>query len=139
MAFSAAHKHLFYTEIAKLLEAGFGIREAGKAMLDTRLPAGQAELLRRMEVDLEAGKSITEAFGPGVITPLERSIIGAGERGGRMAPASCTRSVTDWGTDPGFRPGGAVRPCRVGPDLHTCLDSGGAAEQVLGADERRVR
>jgi type II secretory pathway component PulF len=87
MAFSAAHKHLFYTEIAKLLEAGFGIREAGKAMLDTRLPAGQAELLRRMDADLEAGKSIGEAFGPGVITPLEKSIIGAGERGGRMAPA----------------------------------------------------
>ncbi len=87
MAFSAAQKHLFYTEIAKLLEAGFGIREAGRAMLDTRLPALQAELLRRMEADLEAGKSITEAFGAGVVTPLERSIIGAGERGGRMAPA----------------------------------------------------
>ena len=79
MAFTAAQKHLFYTEIAKLLEAGFGIREAGKAMLDTRLPAGQADLLRRMDADLEAGKSITEAFGAGVITPLERSIIGAGE------------------------------------------------------------
>ncbi|MCW1885256.1 type II secretion system F family protein [Luteolibacter flavescens] len=87
MPFSAAQKHLFYTEIAKLLEAGFGIREAGRAMLDTRLPPLQADLLRRMEVDLEAGKSITEAFGPGVVTSLERSLIGAGERGGRMAPA----------------------------------------------------
>jgi type II secretory pathway component PulF len=87
MGFSVAQKHLFYTEIAKLLEAGFGIREAGRAMLDTRPPGVQAELLRRMDADLEAGKSIAEAFGPGVITPLERSIIGAGERGGRMAPA----------------------------------------------------
>jgi type II secretory pathway component PulF len=87
MGFTAAQKHFFYTEIAKLLEAGFGIREAGRAMLDTRLPGLQADLLRRMEGDLEAGKSITEAFGAGVITPLERSIIGAGERGGRMAPA----------------------------------------------------
>ncbi|MCW1925379.1 type II secretion system F family protein [Luteolibacter arcticus] len=87
MAFSAAQKHLFYTEIAKLLEAGFGIREAGRAMLDTRLPALQADLLRRMDADLEAGKSIADSFGAGVITPLERSIIGAGERGGRMAPA----------------------------------------------------
>ncbi|MEK7950768.1 type II secretion system F family protein [Luteolibacter soli] len=87
MAFSAAQKHLFYTEIAKLLEAGFGIRDAGRAMLDTRPPANQAELLREMDRDLEAGKSITEAFGPGVITSLERSIIGAGERGGRLAPA----------------------------------------------------
>ena len=87
MGFSVAQKHLFYTEIAKLLEAGFGIREAGRAMLDTRPPGVQADLLRRMDADLEAGKSIAESFGPGVITPLERSIIGAGERGGRMAPA----------------------------------------------------
>ena len=89
MAFPAAHKHLFYTEVAKLLEAGFGIREAAAAMLDTRLPAIQAALLREMDRELEAGKSITDSFGKGseLISPLERSIIGAGERGGRMAAA----------------------------------------------------
>ncbi len=89
MAFTFAQKHLFYTEIAKMVEAGFGIREAGRAMLDTRLPARQAELLRAMDKDLEAGKSITEAFGGDdrSITELERRIIGAGERGGRLAPA----------------------------------------------------
>lgn len=89
MAFSAAQKHLFYTEIAKLLEAGFGIREAAATMLDHRLPAAQAALLREMDGDLEAGKSITEAFSknPNVISELERSIVGAGERGGRLAPA----------------------------------------------------
>jgi type II secretory pathway component PulF len=89
MAFTFAQKHLFYTEIAKMVEAGFGIREAGRAMLDTRLPAVQADLLRAMDRDLEAGKSITEAFGgeDRSITELERRIIGAGERGGRLAPA----------------------------------------------------
>ncbi len=89
MAFTAAHKHLFYTEIAKLLEAGFGIREAGRAMLDTSLPARQAELLREMDRDLEAGKSITDAFSRdrSSIGDLERGIIAAGERGGRMAQA----------------------------------------------------
>ena len=89
MAFPAAQKHQFYTEIAKLLEAGFGIREAAATMLDTRLPAVQAEILREMDRDLEAGKSITEAFGKerAHITDMERSIIGAGERGGRLAPA----------------------------------------------------
>ena len=89
MAFSAAQKHLFYTEIAKLLEAGFGIRAAAQAMLDTRLPAGQAGLLKEMDRDLEAGKSIAASFGKDLpaITSLERSIIGAGERGGRMAQA----------------------------------------------------
>src|SRR5690349_16993321 len=89
MSFSAAQKHLFYTEIAKLLEAGFGIRAAAATMLDYRLPAGQAALLREMDHDLQAGMTITESFGKnrGAITDLERSIIGAGERGGRMAPA----------------------------------------------------
>ncbi len=89
MAFPAAQKHLFYTEIAKLLEAGFGIREAARAMLDTRLPAQQADLLRDMDRDLEAGKTITDAFSrnPRAIGDLERGIIEAGERGGRMAQA----------------------------------------------------
>ncbi|WP_193213005.1 type II secretion system F family protein [Luteolibacter marinus] len=89
MGFQAAQKHLFYTEIAKLLEAGFGIREAAAAMLDTKLPGVQSTLLEEMDRELEAGKSITESFGRDnqLITPLERSVIGAGERGGRMAAA----------------------------------------------------
>ena len=89
MSFSVAQKHLFYTEIAKLLEAGFGIRDAGRVMMDTRLPSGQVALLKGMESDLDAGKSITEAFSRDAkaISGMERSIIGAGERGGRMAPA----------------------------------------------------
>lgn len=89
MSFSAAQKHLFYTEIAKLLEAGFGIRDAGRVMLDHRLPSRQAALLKEMEQELDAGKSIAEAFShdASVISGMERSIIGAGERGGRMAPA----------------------------------------------------
>lgn len=89
MAFTPAQKHLFYTELAKMVEAGFGIRDAARAMLDTRLPALQAELLRNMDAGLEAGKSITDSFGSGVasVSELERSIIGAGERGGRLAQA----------------------------------------------------
>lgn len=89
MSFSAAQKYLFYTEIAKLLEAGFGIRAASRVMRDTRVPAGQKALLEEMERDLDAGKSITEAFArdPKAISGLERSIIAAGERGGRLAPA----------------------------------------------------
>lgn len=89
MSFSAAQKHLFYTEIAKLLEAGFGIRAAGRVMRDTRVPGGQKALLEVMERELEAGKTITEAFAndPKAISGMELSIIGAGERGGRLAPA----------------------------------------------------
>ncbi len=89
MSFSAAQKHQFYTEIAKLLEAGFGMKEAGRVIRDTRVPARQRVLLEEMERELEAGKSITDAFAldPKAISGMERSIIAAGERGGRLAPA----------------------------------------------------
>jgi type II secretory pathway component PulF len=89
MAFPAAQKHLFYTELAKLLEAGFGIREAAAVMLETKPPGAQVKLLRELDRQLEAGKPITEAFGWGtaLITPLEHGIIGAGERGGRLPSA----------------------------------------------------
>jgi type II secretory pathway component PulF len=84
-----AQKHLFYTEMAKLLEAGFGIRQAIGVILETRPPANQVAMLRKTDSGLAEGKSIVAAFGEssGAITDLERSIIGAGERGGRLAQA----------------------------------------------------
>jgi type II secretory pathway component PulF len=89
MSASPAHKHLFYTEIAKLLEAGFDIRKAAAVLTDTRLPAPQLALLKNLNRGLDAGQSITAAFGRDgkSISELERGIIGAGERGGRLAPA----------------------------------------------------
>jgi type II secretory pathway component PulF len=89
MTASPAHKHLFYTEIAKLLEAGFDIRKAAAVLMDTRLPASQAELLTNLNRGLDSGQSITAAFGRDgkSISELERGIIGAGERGGKLAPA----------------------------------------------------
>ena len=89
MTSTAAHKHLFYLEMAKLLEAGFGIREAAAVLLDTKLPPVQANLLKDLNRGLEAGHSITEAFSrdTAAVSELERSMIGAGERGGNLAPA----------------------------------------------------
>jgi len=89
MTSKASHKHLFYLEMAKLLEAGFGIREAAAVLLDTRLPPVQAALLKDLNHGLEAGQSITGAFSrdTATVSELERSIIGAGERGGNLAPA----------------------------------------------------
>jgi len=81
-----ARKHLLHLELAKLLEAGFGIRKAIATMLRTRLPADQAALLTEVDASIAAGRSIAEAFSvTGGFTALENSIIGAGERGGRMA------------------------------------------------------
>lgn len=86
---SPAQKHLFYTEMAKLLEAGFGIRQAIGVILETKPPANQAVMLRKTDAGLADGKSIVAAFGESSsgITDLERSIIGAGERGGRLGQA----------------------------------------------------
>ncbi len=86
---SASHKHLFYSEMAKLMEAGFDIRKAAEVLMDTNLPAPQAHLLKDLNHGLEAGQTITAAFSKDrkAITNLERSIIGAGERGGKLAPA----------------------------------------------------
>lgn len=86
---SPANKHLFYTELAKLLGAGFDIRKAAGVMADTRLPAAQVRLLATLNEGLAAGDSIAGAFSRDakVVGNLERSMITAGERGGKLAPA----------------------------------------------------
>ena len=86
---NARHKHLFYSEIAKLLGAGFDIRKAAAVLMDKQLPPAQVALLKDLNRGLEAGQSITAAFSKDTktISELERSIIGAGERGGKLAPA----------------------------------------------------
>jgi type II secretory pathway component PulF len=84
-----AQKHQFYSEMAKLLGAGFGIRDAAGVMLEHGLPAAMTELLRELNQGLDRGKSITEslAANPETVSRLEKNIIGAGERSGRMGPA----------------------------------------------------
>jgi type IV pilus assembly protein PilC len=89
MAASATDKHLFYSEMAKLLEAGFDIRRAAAVLGDSQIPKSQVALLKDLNRGLDAGESIAHAFAkdPKVISPLEQAIIGAGERGGKLAPA----------------------------------------------------
>jgi type II secretory pathway component PulF len=86
MSSHPAQKHLLHLELAKLLEAGFGIRQAIASILRTKPPAEQAALLSGVDASVAAGKSISDAFSASAgMTNLERSIISAGERGGRMA------------------------------------------------------
>lgn len=82
-------KHLFYSEMAKLLEAGFDIRKAAAVLSDTRLPAAQEILLKDLNRGLESGQTIAAAFGADhqAVSDLERHIVSAGERGGKLAPA----------------------------------------------------
>ncbi len=86
---SAKNKHQFYMEMAKLLQAGFDIRRAAGVLNNTRLPREQVALLKDLNEGLEAGDSIAGAFAKDTraISELERSIITAGERGGKLAAA----------------------------------------------------
>jgi type IV pilus assembly protein PilC len=86
---SSSNKQLFYSEMSKLLDAGFDIRKAAAVLTDTQLPAQQAALLKDLNQGLESGQTIAAALGRDsrTYTALERSIIGAGERGGKLAPA----------------------------------------------------
>jgi type II secretory pathway component PulF len=85
----ASQKSLFYSEMTKLLEAGFGIREAAGVMSEIGLSRAQARWVKELNHGLDQGKSIAEALGGNreSVSDIERSIIGAGERGGRLAPA----------------------------------------------------
>lgn len=75
--------------MAKLLDAGFDIRKAAAVLQDTRLPRPQAVMLKDLNSGLDAGQTIAAAFGKDLkaITDLERGMIDAGERGGKLAPA----------------------------------------------------
>jgi type IV pilus assembly protein PilC len=96
MTITDALKHQFYSEMAKLLEAGFGIREAAAVMMETGLPAAQAALVRELHQGLEQGKSITDSLASNqeTVSNLERNILGAGERGGRLP--SAMRHLADY-------------------------------------------
>lgn len=85
----AYQKHLFYAEMAKLLEAGFGIREAADVLYENGLPKAQLALLEELHRGLKNGKSIADSLGGNraIVSDLERSIMVAGERGGRLASA----------------------------------------------------
>jgi len=82
-------KHLLYTEVAKLIEAGFGINDAAETLLEAGQENEVQEVLTELKASLKAGRSITEAFaeGPMELLEMEVSIIGAGERGGRLSVA----------------------------------------------------
>ena len=89
MKAGAREKHQFYMEMAKLLGAGFDIRRAAGVMGNTKLPPAQVLLLKDLNQGLESGESISDAFSRDsrAISGLERSMIAAGERGGKLAPA----------------------------------------------------
>ncbi len=86
---SSQQKSLLYQEFAKLIEAGFGINDAAEALLEAGQENAVQEVLVELKASLKKGRSITEAFaeGPMELLEMEESIIGAGEKGGRLPVA----------------------------------------------------
>ncbi|MEE2808987.1 MAG: type II secretion system F family protein [Verrucomicrobiota bacterium] len=79
-------KYLLYSELAKLSEAGFPINNAVEAILDTRPPSRQANFLKEIINGLESNKSLTETIKSlsSRLSPLEISLINAGEKSGKI-------------------------------------------------------
>ena len=84
---SAKRKHLFYVELEKLVEAGFGIREAAGVLLETKPSGGERKLLNDLLAELAEGRNIVDSFGVGDLSQMERGIIAAGEKGGKLGSA----------------------------------------------------
>jgi type II secretory pathway component PulF len=84
---SAKRKHLFYVELEKLVEAGFGIREAAKVLLENRPSGVEKQLLDELLAGLADGRSIAESFHGGELSQMELGIIAAGEKGGKLGAA----------------------------------------------------
>nr|WP_246417903.1 type II secretion system F family protein [Haloferula luteola] len=77
----------FYSELAKLTEAGFGIREALRLMVESGLQEAESNRVERMESALAEGRSIAGAFAAAEVSKLEAVLIEAGERSGKIATA----------------------------------------------------
>ena len=83
-------KYLLYSELAKLSEAGFPINNAAEAILDTRPPNRQANFLKEIINGIESKKSLTETINSlsSRLSPLEISLINAGEKSGKIPEIS---------------------------------------------------
>lgn len=84
---SPKRKELFYTELAKLTGAGFGVREAARAMIESGVPAAERSLLDSILEGLDQGKSIGGSFAAAGVSELEQMLVEAGEKSGKPEPA----------------------------------------------------
>lgn len=89
MALRSSQKALLYREFAKLLQAGFGIDKAADTLLHQSPPVEQRRFAESLKAGLGSGRSIAESVGGSEVglSELERRILDAGERGGRLEEA----------------------------------------------------
>lgn len=88
MNFPPDQKHLFYSELAKLTGAGFSVVDAADTLLDQKLPPAQERYLKGLKTGvIDRSETIAEAIDAITlvpITPLEKSITSAAEKGGQL-------------------------------------------------------
>jgi len=89
MAFNAPSKALLYNEFAKLLKAGFGIDKAADTVLSGKPPPEHREFSEVLNRGLGEGKSIAGAVADVAlpVSEVEKRLIAAGEKGGRLEAA----------------------------------------------------
>lgn len=88
MRFTIPEKSTLYTELAKLLGAGFPMDNALAALEHHPLPPGSRHYVRSVQRHLQAGRSIADSVAAidGIeIDGVERHLIHAGERSGHLA------------------------------------------------------
>lgn len=87
---TASEKAVLYRELAKLSDADFHLDRSLDLLLGQRPPTGRRLYLEGLKKGLAEGLSVAEAVarhnGP-VISDLERALVDAGERSGRLGPA----------------------------------------------------
>ena len=84
MALSLRDKHQLYTELAKMVKAGFGFDRSASLLEDQASNSAQREFARTIQTGLTEGKTISQSIahsGLG-ISDLEVSVIRAAEEGG---------------------------------------------------------
>ncbi|HUF62363.1 MAG TPA: type II secretion system F family protein [Verrucomicrobiales bacterium] len=86
MKFGSDEKRVLYSELGKLLRAGFPLEQALKTLQQQKLPASHRHFIEIVQRGIAEGKSIAESVQ--VLSPevsqLEVSLIEAGERGGKL-------------------------------------------------------
>jgi len=86
----ARDKAALYRELAKLTEADFHLDRSLSLLLSQKPSREKREYLEGMQRGLSAGQSVAEAItqnNAALVTPLETSLIEAGERSGKLASA----------------------------------------------------
>lgn len=78
-----AAKAIFYHELAKMVEAGLGIRESAETLLRSRPAAEVKRMAQRLIDGLAEKHSIADSIQQ---SSLEQTLLHAGENGGRLGP-----------------------------------------------------